>query len=140
VKIFFLSALLSWALGFVFSVLLELPPFIDEDYVAGALNLSLQADVLLLGFSTVFFALFLRGRTSITTRGKHFVTYGIAACFWSFFWSLLLGLNDAMHGPYGTGVDRLLPIGFTIASVFILVAFAVQYLASYEEKESSTQN
>jgi len=60
-RIFLGSALLSWALGIVFSLIMSFPSSTDPTLSWQALTVDLQVDAVLLGFEAIFFAFFIMG-------------------------------------------------------------------------------
>lgn len=137
-RIFLGSALLSWALGIVFSLFMAFPSGIDQTVSSQALTVDLQADAVLLGFAAIFFALFLRGDIVRVKEKIPQWAFWLGTSFWSFFWSFLFGFNFILRSPYAPGFWIVIPFGFTVGGVFANIVFLIQIIILHKEKDSSS--
>jgi hypothetical protein len=137
-RIFLGSALLSWALGIVFSLIMALPSSIDQTASWQALTVDLQADAVLLGFAATFFAFFLRGDMIRVKEKMPQWAFWLGTSFWSFFWSFLFGFNLTLRSPYAPGFWIVIPFGFTVAGIFANIVFLIQIIIIHKEKDSAS--
>jgi len=137
-RIFLGSALLSWALGLVFSLIMSFPSSIDQVTYWQALTVDLQADAVLLGFAVIFFAFLLRGDMVRVKEKIPQWAFWLGTSFWSFFWSFLFGLNLILRSPSGPVDWIVIPLGFTVAGVFANIVFLIQIIILHKERDSSS--
>jgi hypothetical protein len=137
-RIFLGSALLSWALGIVFSLIMSFPPNTLPTASWQALTVDLQADAVLLGFAVIFVAFLLRGEMVRVKEKIPQWAFWLGASFWSFFWSFLFGFNLILRSPYGPVDWVVIPLGFTVAGVFANIVFLIQIIILHKEKDSSS--
>jgi hypothetical protein len=94
----------------------------------------MQANAVLLGFSAIFFAFFLKGEMALVKEKIPKWTLWLGTSFWSFFWSFLFGFNLIIGYPYGPGLWIVVPFGFTVAGVFANIVFFIQIIILHNEK------
>jgi hypothetical protein len=137
-RIFLGSALLSWALGIVFSLIMSFPMTTEPTVSWQALTVDLQVDAVLLGFAVIFFVFFLRGEMVRVKERIPKWTFWLATSFWSFFWSFLFGFNLILRAPSNPVDWVVIPLGFTVAGVFAIIVFLIQIIVLHKEKDSSS--
>jgi hypothetical protein len=131
------SALLSWALGLIFSLFMSFPQTTEPAASWQALTVDLQADAVLLGFEVVFFAFFLREEIVHVKEKIPYWTFWLGTSLWSFFWSFLFGFNLILRAPSNPVDWVVIPLGFTVAGVFANVVFLIQIIILHKGKDSS---